>query len=359
MVVRAARPRRMLKYFEAINEALAQSLQANELVYVQGLGADGPTGIFGTTKNLAAKFPGRVLDMPSSEAAMTGIALGSTVLGFRPIIVHMRVDFSILAMDQMVNQVAKWHFMYGGKLRAPMVFRMIVGRGWGQGPQHSQSLQAWFAHIPGFKVLMPTTAHDVKGMLVAAIKDDAPVVIFEHRWLYDVEDEVPTELYEIPLGIAKTLCEGINITIAATSYMVLEALKAADILKTVGVSAEVIDIRSIVPLDINHIIDSVMKTGALLVADTGTVDFGVSSEIVARVSECDENILKFPPRRVGLPFSPSPTSPALADEFFPRAIHISKNIMEMLGLDPKLLPLEDQTEDGWHDRPDPSFTGPY
>jgi len=287
------------------------------------------------------------------------VALGSTLVGFRPVIVHMRVDFAVLAMDQMVNQVAKWHFMYGGKMTAPMVFRLIIGRGWGQGPQHSQSLQAWFAHIPGFKVVMPTTAYDAKGMMIAAIRDNAPVVIFEHRWLYDIYDHVPEEMYESPLNGAHLLREGNDITLVATSYMALESLRAADILKTVGVSAEVIDLRSLVPLDIETILTSVRKTGALLVADTGTLDFGVTGEIVSQVVERGFASLRRPPRRIGLPFSPSPTSPALAETFFPRSIHIARSVCEMLSVPADELPDEVAPPSGWHDSPDLTFTGPY
>ncbi|MEQ9111065.1 MAG: transketolase C-terminal domain-containing protein [Rhodospirillaceae bacterium] len=351
---------RQIKYFEAVNEAQYQSLEGDPSVLLMGLGVPGPTGIFGTTSGLVDKFgDNRVLDMPSSEQGMTGVALGMTIAGYRPVMIHMRVDFATLAMDQMVNQVAKWHFMYGGKMRAPMVFRMIIGRGWGQGPQHSQSLQAWFSHIPGFKVIMPTTAYDAKGMLISAIKDDAPVVVFEHRWLYGITGEVPEAPYEVELGKAAVMREGKDITIAATSYMALEALKAADDLATLGIQAEVIDIRSLVPLDTETIFRSVKKTGALIVADTGTTDFGVSAEIVSKVVERDCSILKKSPKRIGLPFCPSPTSPALAEDFFPRSVDISYAAADILGFERSRLPPEAETGGRWHDTPDPSFTGPY
>lgn len=353
---------RRLKYHQALLEAQAQCLEADPSVLLMGLGVPGPSGIFGSTTGLADKFGhDRVMDMPSSEQTITGAALGMTVSGFRPVVIHIRIDFATLAMDQMVNQVAKWHFMYGGKLRAPMVFRMIIGRGWGQGPQHSQSLQSWFAHVPGFKVVMPTTAYDAKGMLIAAIRDDAPVVMFEHRWLYGVEGDVPEAPYEASLEGAKIMRKGRDVTIAATSYMVLEALRAADILAAVGIEAEVIDIRSLVPLDAKTIADSVARTGALVVADTATVNFGISAEIVSAVAEADVSALKRPPRRIGLPFAPSPTSPALADAFFPRAHQIVRTIADMFGVDPARLPPE-STPPGkglWHDVPDPAYTGPY
>jgi pyruvate dehydrogenase E1 component beta subunit len=351
---------RRLKYFQAINEALSQSMDADPSVYVVGLGVPSPTGIFGTTSGLWERFGAqRVMDMPASEEGMTGIALGTTLSGYRPIIVHMRVDFAILAMNQMVNQVAKWHFMYGGKLRAPMVFRMIIGRGWGQGPQHSQSLQSWFAHVPGFKVVMPTTPHDVKGMLIAAVRDDAPVVVFEHRWLYGIEGEVPETPYEVPLDKARIARAGKDVTIAATSYMVLEALRAADILQDLGIEAEVIDLRSLAPLDASTVIDSVKKTGALVTADTGTTAFGVGGEVIAKVLESGATDIRRPLKRIGLPFSPSPTTPSLADAFFPRAHAILAAVADQFGIPADRLPPDPVPADGWHDKPDPSFTGPY
>ena len=351
---------RKIKYFQAIHEAHNQSMQADENVIILGLGVPGPTGIFGTTKGLVDKYgEARVLDMPSSEQGMTGVALGMTIAGYRPVMIHMRVDFSTLAMDQMVNQVAKWHFMYGGKMKAPMVFRMIIGRGWGQGPQHSQSLQAWFAHIPGFKVLMPTTAYDAKGMLLSAIKDDSPVIIFEHRWLYNVDGIVPKEPYEVDLNSAKVMLRGDDVTIVATSYMVLEALKAANILSKHGIKSEVIDLRSIVPLDIKTIYNSVKKTGSLVVADTGTVNFGISAEIISRLSEFDHSVLKNAPKRIGLPFCPSPTSPSLAENFFPRSNEIILSICDILDLDKESILVKEENIEQWHDVPDSSFTGPY
>jgi acetoin:2,6-dichlorophenolindophenol oxidoreductase subunit beta len=351
---------RKLKYFQAINEGLAQAMASDPSVYLIGLGVPGPTGIFGTTTGLAERFGAdRVMDMPSSEGGMTGIVLGTTLHGFRPVMIHMRVDFAILAMDQMVNQVAKWHFMYGGKLRAPIVFRLIIGRGWGQGPQHSQSLQAWFAHIPGLKVVMPTTPHDVKGMLIAAIRDDAPVVVFEHRWLYGIEGDVPQEPYEVALDKSQVMRSGRDVTIAATSFMVLEALRAAEILESLGISAEVVDVRSIAPLDGAGIAASAARTGALIAADTGTTAFGVGAEIIAAVLERNPAGLRRPPRRVGLPFVPSPTTPSLADAFFPRAQRIVELAAEMFGVPRERIPPEAPPSAGWYDVPDRSFVGPY
>lgn len=183
---------RELKFTQAINEATALSMEADPRVQIMGLGVPDPTGIFGTTTGLQARFGSeRVTDLPTSENAMTGVAIGCALAGMRPILTHQRVDFAVLTMEQIVNQAAKWHYMFGGRMRVPLVIRMIIGRGWGQGPQHSQSLQAWFAHVPGLKVVMPTSPHDVKGLLISAIEDDSPVVILEHRWLYNFSGPVP------------------------------------------------------------------------------------------------------------------------------------------------------------------------
>ena len=211
---------RQIRYWEALREAQQEMLAADPNVLVLGLGVPGPTGIFGTTLGLQEEFGReRVIDTPSSENAMTGVALGAALQGKRPIMVHMRVDFALLSIEPIVNQAAKWHYMYGGVMRAPLTIRMIIGRGWGQGPQHSQSLQSWFAHVPGLKVVMPTTARDAKGMLISAVEDDAPVILFEHRWLYNITGEVPEGHLREPLSGARVMRSGKDITLAGFSYM--------------------------------------------------------------------------------------------------------------------------------------------
>lgn len=350
---------RQLRYQDAIREAQAQILANDPTTYIMGLGVPGPTGIFGTTKGLQEEFgEDRVLDMPSSENGMTGVALGTALLGRRPILVHMRVDFAVLSMEPLVNQIAKWHYMYGGRMIAPLTIRMIIGRGWGQGPQHSQSLQAWLAHIPGLKVVMPTTAYDVKGMLIAAVRDDAPVVIFEHRWLYGITGHVPEEMYAVPLDAAAVMRPGRDVTLVGTSYMALESLRAAELLAGIGIDAEVIDLRSLTPIDAETLTASVRRTGRLVVSDTGQAHFGVTAEVIATVTERSFGALRSAPRRVALPHVPTPTSPALADLFYPRALQIAYSAAEMFGAElklPALLP----GAGGWADVPDPSFTGPY
>lgn len=350
---------RSLKYVEAIREGMDLCLSADPNVFVMGLGVPDPKGIFGSTLGLQEKFgEKRIMDMPTSENGMTGVAIGSTLVGMKPILTHQRMDFALLAVEQMVNQAANWHYMFGGQQSVPLVIRLIVGRGWGQGPQHSQSLQAWFAHIPGLKVVMPSTAYDAKGLLMASVEDPNPVVFLEHRWLHETIDDVPTEPYQVPIGKGRVLREGSDVTIVSTSYMTLEAIRAADLLATEGIHATVVDVRSLRPLDHSLIVESVRKTGHLVVADTGWTSFGVGAEIVSLVVEQAFHDLKSPPRRIGLPSCPTPTTHALADHYYPRAIHIVKEVLAMLKKNGKGetemfssgLPL---------DIPDRSFVGPF
>jgi pyruvate dehydrogenase E1 component beta subunit len=350
---------RKIKYFEALREAQYQCMEADKDVYIMGLGVPDPKGIFGTTTGMQEKFGAdRVMDIPLAENTMTGVAIGSALKGMRPILTHQRVDFALLSMEQIINQAAKWHYMFHGLHKIPMVIRMIIGRGWGQGPQHSQSLQSLFAHIPGLKVIMPTTAYDAKGLLISAIEDDNPVISLEYRWLYGISDSVPEEMYRVPIGKARVLEEGKDITIVATSYMTLESLRAREMLQERGVNAEVIDLRTLRPMDTETIINSVKKTGRLVVADTGHKMFGVSAEVLAVVLENTFERLLNKPSRVALPDYPAPTSPALCDDYYPRAGHIAAAALEQLGkaVDDKLFALP---TDRRLDQPDSKFEGPF
>lgn len=348
-----------MNFHQAINEATDLCMANDSSVYIMGLGVPDPKGIFGTTLGLNEKYGNsRVLDMPCSESGMTGVAIGSALVGMRPIMTHQRVDFTLPAMEQIVNQAAKWHYMFGGQMKMPLVIRMIVGRGWGQGPQHSQSLQAWFAHIPGLKVVMPATPYDAKGLLISSVEDDNPVIMIEHRWLYNITGMVPEGIYRVPLGRARVAREGKDLTIVSTSYMTLEALQAAEALSEGGISTEVIDVRTLKPLDDTLILDSVRKTGNVIIADTGCKNGGFGAEIMSRIVEQSFKDLQSAPRRIGLPDCPCPSSPSLAANYYPRAAHIVKEAREMLGqekdesmpLHSSKLPL---------DVPDAAFTGPF
>jgi pyruvate dehydrogenase E1 component beta subunit len=323
---------RKITFASAINEAMHQAMEQDENVITYGLGVDDPKAIFGTTQGLQERFGvDRVFDMPTSENAMTGVAIGAALQGVRPVMVHQRLDFFLLAMDQLVNAAAKWHFMFGGQASVPITIRLILGRGWGQGPTHSQNLQAWFAHIPGLKVVMPASAEDAKGLLLASIFDENPVLFLEHRWLHNLSGTVPEEPYEIPIGKARIVRQGASVTIVAMSYMVIEAIHAAEHLSQQGIDCEILDLRTISPLDWNAVFTSVRKTGHLLVLDTGHTTGSVAGEVVARAaSEC-WTYLKAPPRRLAMPDFPEATSPALTEHYHPRAEHIAELVSKMLG----------------------------
>ncbi len=322
-----------LTFAEAVKEAIDYCMSKDDTVYAIGEGVPDPKAIFGTTLGLREKYGAeRVLDMPLSENAMTGVCIGSALSGMRPILMHQRADFAFLSMDQIINNAAKWYYMFNGQANTPIVIRMIVGRGWGQGPQHSNSPQAMFAHIPGLKVIMPTNPQDAKGMLISAIEDDGPVICIEHRWTHHLKGSVPKEPYREPLGKARIAREGKDVTIAAFSYMTIEAISLADAFKKQGLSVEVIDMRCASPLDHDTVIQSVRKTGHLAILDTGWMTCGISAELSARVTEKGFKYLKKPPLRIALPDIPTPTSSSLSEIFYPTADIIGRKILEMLSI---------------------------
>lgn len=327
---------RELSYGEAINEATLQAMEKDAGVFVIGEGVDDATGIFNTTRQAFLKFGAdRVMDTPLSENAITGAALGAAVMGMRPLVVFARDDFMLLAMDQIVNHAAKWSYTYGGKMIAPVVYRSVIGRGWGQGPQHSQSLQSLFAHIPGLKVVMPVTAYDAKGLLLASLEEKCPVIFMEHRWLHKEKSEVPEEYYKVPIGEARVAREGKDVTVVAVSQMVLEALKAAQALEKNNVSLEVIDLRTLRPWDKKTVLESVKKTGRLIVADTGWSACGIAGEIVATAAQEALDSLVAPPRRIGLAESPAPSSYKLEEYYYPDANDIISAVSQMLKNSPQ------------------------
>ncbi len=261
----------------------------------------------------------RIIDTPVSENATTGAAVGAALTGMRPIVVHPRMDFMLLAVDPIVNQAANWSYLFGGRASVPMVIRSIINRGGEQGAQHSQALHAMFGHVPGLKVVMPATAHDAKGMLISAVNDDNPVMYIDDRWLYNESDEVPEGLYDVSLDRAAIRRPGSDITIVAVSYLVPESLKAAEELCALGIDAEVIDLRCVFPLDRATVLESVARTGRLVVADPGWRTYGVAAEIVASIVEEDPSMLSAPCRRVTLPDTPAPVPTKLEELYYPRA----------------------------------------
>lgn len=349
---------RQIKFVQALNEAMDLCMAQDPKVVIIGLGAPDAAAVFGSTKGLAQKYgPKRVLDMPVSENAITGVVLGAALNGMRPVMTHIRLEFAMLAIDQIVNQAAKWHYMFGGQASAPLVIRMVVGRGWGQGAQHSQSLHAWFAHVPGLKVVMPSTPYDAKGLLISAIEDNNPVVCIEHRWLYGIHGPVPEGMYRVPLGHPNVLRCGRHVTVVASSYMTLEAVRAADELAKEGIELEVVDLRTLNPFDETPIVESVRKTGHLIVADHGWRSVGFSAEVVARVAEQCLADLKTPPVRLTLPDLPTPTTRALANYYYPLVHDIAAAARRLAGRPAK--PAPEVRPEAFLDVPDPSFTGPF
>jgi pyruvate/2-oxoglutarate/acetoin dehydrogenase E1 component len=343
---------RQLKYSQALSEGIVQAMERDPNIFMTGIAVDYPSGIFGSTVEATKRFgPKRVFDAPAMENALTGIAIGAAAMGKRPIIVHPRNDFMFLAFDMMINLAAKWKYMYGGNAgEVPIVVRAVIGKGWGQGASHSQSLQSVLGHFPGMTVLMPAFPRDAKGLMLAALRHHSPVIMLEHRTLYDTVGEVPEDDAPTPIGIAAVVKEGSDVTIVATSFMAYEALHAAEQLASEDVDAEVIDARSIRPLDERTILASVRKTGRLIVADTSWELCGFSSEVAALVAENALEHLKAPVRRIAMANCPAPVSQTLEKAFYPTSTTIAKAVLAMLGRQHSKL--------GDIDRED-HFKGPY
>ena len=308
---------RRLPYSEAIREALDQSLALDQRVFVMGQGVDDPSAMFGTTLNLHKKYGSqRVFDTPLAENALTGIATGAAIGGLRPVYFHNRPDFLFLAMDQLVNHASKWHYMFGGTVNVPLVVWACIGRGWGSAAQHSQALQGLFMHIPGLKLIMPSTCYDAKGLMLAAIADNNPVLIIEHRMNFRHNGFVPETLYRVPIGKGIIRRQGKDITFVAISHMVTEAYNAAEKLSKEGIEAEVIDLRTLRPLDEEIILRSVSQTGRLLIADCGWKTGGITADIAAVVADKGCEFLKAPIRRVACPDVPTPSGFTLEEGFY-------------------------------------------
>ncbi len=321
------------RYIRAINEALREEMLRDPDVFIIGEDVGISGGPFGATRGLHNEFGDkRVKDTPISETGITGLAVGAAMAGLRPVVEIMFMDFIAVCMDQVVNQMAKMRYMCGGQVRLPIVVRTPAGARINAGPQHSQSLEAWFAHVPGLKVVMPGDIYDLKGLLKASIRDDNPVIFIEHKALYSMKGEIPEEEYVVPLGKAAIKRYGKDATVVATSAMVWEALAAADKLMEEGIELEVVDLRTIAPLDKETILGSVEKTGRLVIAHEAVKSFGLGAEIAAFVLEEAFDYLDAPIVRVGAPGTPVPFSSPLEKAYLPNSAQIAAKVKEMMGI---------------------------
>lgn len=351
---------RLISYAEAVNEALHQAMSQDSSVICYGLGVDDPKRIFGTTKGLLENFGhDRVFDMPTAENAMLGVGIGAAISGLKPVMVHQRMDFFLLAMDQLVNAAAKWYYMFGEQRSVPITVRLMIGRGWGQGPTHSQSLQAWLAHVPGIRVIMPVTPEDAKGMLLAAINDPNPVVMLEHRWLHHQKGEVSESGCKAPLDKARIVKAGSDITLISMSIQTIESKRAIEKLEANGISVEHIDLRSVQPIDWETILTSVRKTGRILAVDSGMEMCSVASQITATAAEQCFSQLKCAPVTLAMPFHPEPTSYGLTKGFHLGAKEIAQKAHQMVTADNPEQLYEELAVAGHHDVPGDWFTGPF
>ncbi len=322
---------RVLSYVDALNEALALALEIDPNVLVLGQGVNDPRGMFGVTTGLHKKFgTDRVFDTPLSEEGLTGICTGASMNGLRPVYMHNRPDFLLLAFNQIVNHASKTCYMDVGETCAPLVIWAAIGRGWGSGAQHSQAIQGLLLGVPGLKIIMPSTPYDAKGLMLTAIADNNPVLIFEHRWSMRNKGVVPESVYKVPIGKGIYRRTGRNLTIVGTSHTLELAIQAVDNLKKDSISADVIDLRTLKPLDEEIILESLQKTGRILIVDTGWEMGGVCAEIGCMVAEKGFSFLKGPVRRLGLPDTPSPAGFALEQYYYPDEKNISRLIREMV-----------------------------
>lgn len=353
-----------ITFTQAINKAMFLAMRQSDDVICYGLGVDDPLRIFQTTKGLIEEFPERVFDMPTAENGMTGIGVGAAIAGMRPIMVHQRLDFFLLAFDQLINSAAKWHYMFNGQRNVPITIRLIIGRGWGQGPTHAQNLHALFAHIPGLKVVMPTTAQDAKQMLLESIFDNNPVIFLEHRWLhnqtgYVENNKTLTESNYLPMHKARVVEQGSDVTIVSMSYLTIEALRAVEGLRQQDISVELIDLRSIKPIDWSTIEKSVIKTGRLLVLDSGATTGSIAGEIIAKTMESHFSYFKTAPKRLAMPDIPEPTSYGLTKEYYFGAKEIAETAHIMVKKEDAFDVYQYLIRLGHHDVPGEYFKGPF
>ena len=350
---------------DAIRDGLTEVANADPSVIFFAEGVQDPAALFGTLKNLNQQLdPSRLIEMPIAENGLIGIAIGAAMAGKRPVVSLQRVEFALLAMEQILNNAAKIHYVSNGLHKVPIVIRMVIGRGWGQGPEHSQSMEAIFSHVPGLKVIMPAFAADAKGMIISAVEDNNPVIVLEHRWTHYASGEVPEGFYRARLDGPKRVRQGDRMTVVATSYMTLEAIRAADVLTDLGYPIDVFDLRVLRPLNLDPIAESVARTGRLLTVDTGFKMFGIGAEIVAEITTRCFGDLKAAPVRLGLPDHPTPSSRGLVQGFYPDAAKIARGCAEMLSLPEEISAkaearIFEERQGLPIDVPDPFFKGPF
>jgi pyruvate dehydrogenase E1 component beta subunit len=322
---------RVVSYVQAVNEALAVALEHDPHVFVLGQGVDDPTAMFGTTRGLQARFGrARVFDTPLSEEGMMGVATGAAMNGMRPVFMHNRPDFVLLAFNQLVTHAAKFHFMDDGQTTVPLVVWAAIGRGWGSGAQHSQSIHGMLLGVPGLKIVMPSTPADAKGLLLSAILDNNPVCVFEHRWLMKKDGVVPEGIYRVPIGKGVYRRRGSDVTIAGVSHAIELAMQAATTLASEGIEADVIDLRTVKPLDEQILLESLHGTGRLVVVDTAWMKGGLCAEIGCLAAEKAFDALKAPVARVGLPDIPTPAGYTLEQFYYPDAARIADAVRRVI-----------------------------
>ena len=345
---------------EALRRAMHDSMQHDDRVLCFGLGVTDPKGVFDTTTGLESTFgSSRVFDVPVSENALTGMALGLALKGYKPVLTHQRVDFSLVSMDQLVNNVAKWYYMFGGRRSVSLVVRMVIGRGWGQGPTHSQSFHSLFAHIPGLKVFLPSSPNDAYHGLRQAIDDPNPVLLLEHRWLHGARGEISDQAENRVLDKACVVREGVDATVIALSSMVPEALRAAKFLSEKKISIEVIDLRSARPIDWEPLRKSVAKTGQLICVDISHAPCSVASEIIAGIA-IEGVELAVSPRRIANPNRSAPTSYFYTKDYYSNWMDIVRAIDPSVGAQElNAWVAKNEGQEANHDVPDKYFLGPF
>ncbi|MDQ3865807.1 MAG: alpha-ketoacid dehydrogenase subunit beta [Actinomycetota bacterium] len=312
-----------LTYREAVRDAMSEAMRRDESIFIMGEDIAEMGGSMGVTQGMLEEFgPERVRNTPISEMAIVGAGIGAAIAGMRPIVEIMYQDFTTLAMEQLVNQAAKHRYMSGGQLKVPLTVRTQGGSGWSPGAQHAQQLEAWFVHVPGLKVVFPSTPADVRGLLWSSIYEDNPVMFFEHRTLYGIKGEVPDEIEPIELGRARVHREGDDVTVVATGRLVHEALAAAEEAEEDGISVEVVDPRTLLPLDEDALVESVKKTNRCVVAHEAVVRMGFGAELAALVQERAFDYLDAPVERVGAKFAPLPFAPVMEQYVVPHAADV-------------------------------------